>query len=42
VPQLADEAPAPDPAPEESEDRVRREQTSSLRSIAELIGYAAQ
>lgn len=42
APQLAEEAPAPDLAAEESEDRVRREQTSSLRSIAELIGYAAQ
>lgn len=42
APQLADETPAPDPAPEESEDRVRREQNSSLRSIAELIGHASQ
>jgi len=40
APQLADEPPAPDTAPKESEDRVRREQTSSLRSIAELIGYS--
>jgi hypothetical protein len=42
APQLAEEAPAPDPVAEESENRVRREQNSSLRSIAELIGYAAQ
>lgn len=42
APQLAEEETVPDPAPEESEERVRREQTSSLRSFAELIGYAAQ
>lgn len=42
APQLADDVPAPDPAPDESEDRIRREQSSSLRNIAELIGYTTQ
>jgi hypothetical protein len=37
APQLAGEAPQP-PEPEESEGQVRREQDSSLRSIAALIG----
>lgn len=40
APQLAEEE-APPPAPEESEDRIRREQSTSLRSLAELI-YAGQ
>ncbi len=42
APQLADEANPMTPVPEESEIRVRREQSSSLRSIAELIGYTEQ
>lgn len=41
APQLADETPT-EPGPVETEGQVRREQSSSLRSIAELIGYAGE